>query len=123
MPHLSVELLAQASAMARGAKIRSNEACLRRSISTSYYAPFTASLAPHSNDLRTVAKNFTELQEHRHRADYDLQTVYTRIDAIRMVGLAEDAVAAWNRIKRADRSVAKLFAVMLLQGESFHKRV
>jgi uncharacterized protein (UPF0332 family) len=49
--------------------------------SKSVYAPFAKPLATHSKDLQTIAKTFQDLQEHRHRADYDLRKPYTRIQA------------------------------------------
>jgi hypothetical protein len=69
-----------------------------------------------------VAKTFKDLQEHRHRADYDLGQRYTRAQALKSVSDVEDAMRAWKQIKNADRSVVQLVAVMLLHSAEIQKR-
>jgi hypothetical protein len=54
-------------------------------VSRSAYEPFAKSFATHSKDLQIVARTFRGLQEHRHRADYDLRNTYARTDALRCV--------------------------------------
>jgi uncharacterized protein (UPF0332 family) len=66
--------------------------------SASVYAPFARSIQNHSNDLQVVAKTFKDLQEHRHRADYDLGQRYTRAQALKSIADVDKAVRAWNRI-------------------------
>ena len=86
--------------------------------SSAVYAPFARSIQSQINDLLVVAKTFKELQEHRHRADYDLRARYTRAQALKSITDADEAMRAWNRIKNApDRRVMRLVAVMLLLGE------
>lgn len=87
------------------------------------YAPFAKSLVTHSKDLQMVARTFHGLQEHRHRADYDLRTAYTRTDALKSVTDVEQAVKAWHRIKSADPRLAQVVAVMLLHHAAIHKRI
>jgi uncharacterized protein (UPF0332 family) len=86
------------------------------------YAPFAHSIRNQANDLLVVAKTFKDLQEHRHRADYDLSQRYTRAQALKSVSNVEDAMRAWKRIKNVDRSVVQLVAVMLLHSAEIQKR-
>jgi uncharacterized protein (UPF0332 family) len=89
---------------------------------SSVYTPFTQSIKSEAKDLLVVAKTFKELQEHRHRADYDLGQRYPRSQALRSVSDVEDAMRAWNRIKMADRRLVQLVAVMLLHSAEIQKR-
>jgi uncharacterized protein (UPF0332 family) len=86
------------------------------------YAPFSQSIQNQANDLLVVAKIFKDLQEHRHRADYDLGQRYPRAHALKSVADVEDAMRAWKRIKTADRHVIQLVSIMLLHGEELQKR-
>ncbi len=65
-----------------------------------------------SSDLRSVCQAFTEMQEERHTADYDLTSSWTRYDAQKLLRLTEDAFASWSRIRRSHE--ANLFALGLL---------
>ena len=73
-------------------------------------------------DLQVVAKAFKQLQEHRHRADYDLGQRYSRTQALKSVSDVEDAMRAWNRIKKADRRLVQLVVIMLLHSAEIQKR-
>lgn len=64
-------------------------------------------------DLRDVAKAFVQLQEARHRADYDLATQHSRSEALRLIRVAQDAFAKWERIRRTDGARAFLLALAL----------
>jgi uncharacterized protein (UPF0332 family) len=86
------------------------------------YTPFARSIQNQANDLQVVAKTFKDLQEHRHRADYDLREHYTRAQALKSIADVEDAMRAWKRIKNADRHVVQLVSVMLLHSEEIQKR-
>jgi hypothetical protein len=80
------------------------------------YAAFVPFFLKHSKDLQVVAKTFTDRQGHRILADYDLGTNHSRFDALISVKDVDEAMRAWNRIKKADPSFVKLMAVMLLQN-------
>jgi uncharacterized protein (UPF0332 family) len=82
----------------------------------SAYGSFAPSLLKHAKDLQVVAKTFTDRQGHRHLADYDLGTNHSRADALISVREVEEAMRAWNRIKKADRRLVQLMAVMLLHN-------
>ena len=86
------------------------------------YAPFARLIPNQAKDLQVVAKTFKELQEHRHRADYDLRARYTRAQALRSIADVEEAMRAWKRIKNSDRSVIQLVSVMLLHSDEIQKR-
>lgn len=65
-----------------------------------------------SDDLQTVARNFIQLQEARHLADYDLSYALTRFQALRFVELARDAFVAWARIRNT--AEANIFILSLV---------
>lgn len=52
-----------------------------------------------SLDMQTLARNFIELQEARHRADYDLSYQLVLDDATPLLTLAEEASAAWQQLQ------------------------
>lgn len=56
-------------------------------------------------------KLFGQLQEERHRADYDPAVTYTRMEAGNIIRVADEAIAALKRAPRRDR---RAFAVLLL---------
>lgn len=69
--------------------------------------------------LKQVAQTFADLQEARHEADYNPVRRFTRSDALRLVGQAEQAFAAWADIRRADE--AKLYLGCLLLWDRWDK--
>lgn len=58
-----------------------------------------------------VADTFVELQEERHRADYDPAVTYTRMEVDNIIRVADEAIASLRRAPRRDR---RAFAVLLL---------
>lgn len=70
--------------------------------------------------LRLVAEAFLELQEWRHRADYDLSARLQVPDALRLVGLAHDAFAAWDKVRTAPST--QVFSLTLLLGDRLYRR-
>jgi uncharacterized protein (UPF0332 family) len=67
-----------------------------------------------SADIVTVASTFTDLQELRHMADYDLTRSFTRQDAESAADQAKDAIDAWIRVRTANEPLASLFALSLM---------
>ena len=67
-----------------------------------------------SRNLQRVAGAFVELQQERHRADYDLAQSFTRDEAQALVNQAREAMNDWNRLKTGDRELAKFYAFCLL---------
>ena len=66
-----------------------------------------------SRNLGTVATTFLQLQEGRHRADYDLSPTarFSRQEAINFVELADQALAAWARVS-PDEAVGFVLACL-----------
>jgi hypothetical protein len=65
-----------------------------------------------SIDMQTVAVSFIDLQSARHSADYDLRYRLSWGEADEFIGIAADAIAAWNRI--APSSESNIFVLSLL---------
>ena len=74
--------------------------------------PFTGVNPSVVVDLRLVAKTFSKLQEKRHTADYDNTAIWTRTEALFRVNSAEDAFAAWKRIR--NEQIAQEYLVSLM---------
>lgn len=70
--------------------------------------------------LRDIAKAFRELQQQRHRADYDLSQPFSRTQATECVRLAETAIAGWPAVR--DEPAAQLFLACLLAWKSLDQR-
>lgn len=84
--------------------------------------PALLSLFPEGLDspIRLIAEAFVELQEWRHRADYDLRAPIQARDAFRLVRLADDAFAAWDKVQATPSS--HVFLLTLLLGDRLHRR-
>ncbi|MCG3200028.1 MAG: hypothetical protein GHCLOJNM_04557 [bacterium] len=65
-------------------------------------------------DLRRIASLFRELQEGRHRADYDLAETFTPTDAKDLVDKAEEAFLKWRDVRKTDS--ARLYLYTLIFG-------
>lgn len=63
-------------------------------------------------DLQVVARNFRDLQQERHLADYDMASHWTRVRTRSNIASARDAIAAWTRARRSEQ--ANVFALALL---------
>jgi len=70
-------------------------------------------------DLKVVAGAFVELQEARHRADYDLSARYDRSEATRLIDLAELAFSTWSRIREDD--LARIYLACFLVFKDWDK--
>lgn len=71
-------------------------------------------------ELARVAGTFMDLQEERHRADYDPARMYTRTGALALVQRAEQAFHDWQHV--AADPVARLFLLCLLGGLKLPQR-
>lgn len=69
--------------------------------------------APTSADLRLVADTFVRLMQNRHAADYDLAARFKRSDTVVLVELAEQAFAAWGRIRATEEGKAFLLFLLI----------
>lgn len=70
-------------------------------------------LTPPSADLVLVASACLRSQERRHEADYDMTIRYARSEVIAIVKEAENAFAAWNRVRATDEGRAFLLLLFL----------
>ena len=78
-------------------------------------------LRPLDADLRLVARVFVEMQEERHRADYDTQAEFSRIDTLRLIDLTEAAFDAYSRIRSTDAATYFLFAMFFYKSDRFRE--
>jgi hypothetical protein len=122
---LPEQLMAQAEFLVRNAG--SNEANVRRAVSSAYYALFhllvrDESVEPdHEQTLRlrlsTVAQAFVNLQQARHKADYDIEEQFQPRDAALDVAQARLAFPAWSEVK--DEPLAQRYLYSLLFWDRF----
>jgi uncharacterized protein (UPF0332 family) len=68
---------------------------------------------PIEPDLQFIAERFDQLQEARHEADYDTTASFTRTEALQRVAAAEEAFAAWQRVRNNPNATIFLAALML----------
>lgn len=73
-----------------------------------------------SQELKLVAAEFVELQQARHRADYDFSSPVTPSDTNDLIERAESAVKAWKSIRKTKE--AKVFLTALLVHDRVSRR-
>ena len=64
-------------------------------------------------EISAVAKAFVDLQEARHRADYDLASPFARLEAVSLIEKAKKALADWHRIRSKPNATLFLAALLL----------
>lgn len=64
-------------------------------------------------ELNTVAHNFIQLQQHRHKADYDNSKQWSRTDVLNVLALASEAFIAWRAISGQDAAQDYLLQLFL----------
>jgi hypothetical protein len=74
--------------------------------------PFTGEDTTVVENLRSVARAFSQLQEHRHFADYDLTEDLEAADALAQVKSAEKIFNTWPSIR--GQQIAQAYLVSLL---------
>jgi uncharacterized protein (UPF0332 family) len=67
-------------------------------------------------DLKVIADTFVNLQESRHRADYDMSKPITRSDAQVAIAEVRSVFTKWNVIERKDPRLMVIFCTSLLRG-------
>jgi len=72
--------------------------------------------------IRLVADTFINLQDERHKADYDLTKSYSRQDALNAIMRAESALAAWRQLRDSNPNICRLFAMSLILWPSLASR-
>jgi uncharacterized protein (UPF0332 family) len=71
---------------------------------------------PVSNDLAQLCDTFVDLQEQRHRADYDTGQRFTRAQTALLVSAASSAHATWHRERNTHNARVFLLASAKLIG-------
>ncbi len=64
-------------------------------------------------DLRLVAKTFIDLQDVRHKADYDLTHSFRRHEVVALIQSARRAFDAWERVRKTDDARIYLASFLL----------
>jgi uncharacterized protein (UPF0332 family) len=77
---------------------------------------------PGRGHLERVADHFINLQEERHRADYDLSKRIDKITAKTSLTNAKAAIREWRTLLSVDSARAHAFAVMLLHWKAISQR-
>lgn len=70
-------------------------------------------------ELKSVARAFTDLQEARHDADYNLAKTFSRDEALALVDLTEQAFRDWEKIRKDD--IARLYLSCFLLWDTWNK--
>ncbi len=73
---------------------------------------------PIREKLGLVARAFVELQQARHRADYDIEEPLDASDALHLVEQAISAFHVWNEVKDAGLAQDYLYS-LLFKDRSF----
>ena len=81
-------------------------------VSRALPAPLSLS-APLSSDIHLVASACWQLQQIRHQADYDTTAKFTRQDVLLLVSDAEEAFAAWSRVRSTEEGRAFLLLLLV----------
>jgi hypothetical protein len=74
---------------------------------------FRSASNPSKTSMAKIASTFIDLQDERHRADYDLSVNFSRIGALNVHQRAVDAVKEWETLVVADREFCRVFALSL----------
>jgi hypothetical protein len=74
---------------------------------------------PLEPELTEVAAAFVQLQEARHRADYDLAEIFDRVQVVGYVDQARQAIATWKAIRNTPN--ANVFLTALLLNNRWNK--
>jgi hypothetical protein len=68
--------------------------------------------------LRVVTDTFVQMLQHRHIADYDSSTRWTRTDANEKIGSVEAAFASWRAIHQ-ERTAQNFLVTLLLKERKY----
>jgi hypothetical protein len=76
-------------------------------------------ISPIDQNLRDVASAFHDLQEARHKADYDLVETFDRVQVLGHIQRARDAMNKWKLVKNTPN--ANVFLVALFLHSKWNK--
>jgi uncharacterized protein (UPF0332 family) len=74
---------------------------------------------PIQDELKTIAAALVDLQEERHKADYDLTEVFDKVGVLESIEKARKAMEAWRSIRKSNN--AKVFLSSLLLHSKWSK--
>lgn len=77
---------------------------------------------PSCTPLQNLANIFVDLQQERHRADYDLSRPLTQQEAILLVERARLALTEWQNLKKNSPALAQFFALCLFSWNNWKTR-
>jgi uncharacterized protein (UPF0332 family) len=66
---------------------------------------------PLSDELRRIAVAFIDLQEERHKADYDTGIVFSRPATLAILEKADEVFASWRAVESTDEATVFLAAL------------
>ncbi|MGD0183730.1 MAG: hypothetical protein ABSC25_00590 [Roseiarcus sp.] len=96
--------------------VQANTAIMNNKQSALPTAVETMLAFPFDADLITVLTAFVDLQESRHKADYDLTEQWNRLDALNKILMVREAFAAWSNIRKTP-NVAVFMTSLLIRKD------
>jgi hypothetical protein len=76
-------------------------------------------VSPVEQQLQDIAATLVNLQEARHKADYDLSRTFDRVEVLRLIDKVETAMNDWKVVKKTEN--AKIFLSSLLLHSRWSK--
>ena len=67
-------------------------------------------------EIRSFADKFLEMQEKRHKADYDPTVTFPRLDVLSDIGAVERAISDFNQAPIKDRRALAVFVLLNLRA-------
>ena len=88
---------------------------IRRNQQTGELPPSTQTVLsfPLEPALVEVMNAFVDLQEARHKADYDLSDQWNRVDVLNKLKMAESAFAKWEQVRDQSNAMVLMSAFLL----------
>lgn len=68
---------------------------------------------PLDADLQKVLTTFVELQEARHKADYDLTEQWNRLDVLNKLLMAREAFGAWANVRKTPNAAVFMAGLLI----------
>lgn len=72
-------------------------------------------MAGFSNQVRDFARSFVDLQDLRHRADYDPEATFEPDEVLQLVGDARDVLAGFNAASERERRLLAVYLIATLR--------
>jgi hypothetical protein len=68
---------------------------------------------PLAVDLLTVLTTFVDLQEARHKADYDLSEQWNRLDVLNKILMVRNSFVAWSNIRKTENATVFMASLLI----------